>query len=153
MGCEYVMKKKLLSVVAVTMLGSSVIGVLPNDLKPVQLENKAEAASDWKYFGTKTGNTKFQNTATKDIARITLAYVGWHVAGPVGAASVAYVSGKVDDYIGTKKTVYFTDKMYMQKGYFGPMFKHKVTYYKDKAKTKKIGYVEFIENSTGRVTP
>lgn len=147
------MKKKLLSVVAVTMLGSSVIGVLPNDLKPVQLENKAEAATAWKYYGTKTGNTKFENTIKTDIARVTLAYIGFHVAGPWGAVGITYVSGKVDDYMGTKKTVYFTDKMYMQKGYFGPMFKHKVTYYKDKAKTKKVGYVEFIENSTGRITP
>ncbi|QYA34188.1 hypothetical protein KYI07_12385 (plasmid) [Macrococcus psychrotolerans] len=147
------MKKKLLSVVAVTMLGSSVIGVLPNDLKPVQLENKAEAASSWKYYATKTGNTKFDNKAKLAVARFTLGAVGLQVAGPIGAGTVAVISGSVDDYISSKKTIYYTDKIYMQRGYFGPNFRHKVTYYKDKAKKNKVGYLEFVENSTGRITP
>ena len=113
------------------------------------IQNKTvEAASGWKKIKTKTGNTAGKNLATKMTAEAILGIVGWGIAGGPGTAAAVGAFQPVKDTAFSKlKTVYYTDKIYQRKTLQGPEFKHVITFYKNKAKTKKIGTANVIQKT------
>lgn len=113
-----------------------------------KLHNTAEAASGWKYSTTKTGSTAGNKLAQQTGATAILGLLGVASGGGTAAASMlssgGFLSGKA---ISSTKTVYYTDKIYERKTLQGPEFKHNVTFYKDKAKSKKIGTTSILQKT------
>lgn len=113
-----------------------------------KLHNTAQAAGGWKYSTTKTGNTAGNKLARQTGASAIIGLLGVGSGGGTAAASLLSSAGFLSNKaISSTKTIYYTDKIYQRKTAQGPEFKHTITFYKDKAKTKKIGTTSILQKT------
>ncbi|MEB6256802.1 hypothetical protein MXL24_13555 [Mammaliicoccus sciuri] len=141
--------KKVTIVTTTAILASSLALPFAQSNKIIEpTQNKAEAAAGWKHLTTVTGNTAARNLAVKMTAGSLLALVAKGAGGSNAATSaVGGMSTLSGDILGTSKTLYYTDKVYERKTLQGPEWKHNITFYKDKAKTKKAGSGQVIQRT------
>ncbi|MDW8571589.1 hypothetical protein [Staphylococcus shinii] len=113
-----------------------------------KLHNTAEAAGGWKYSTSKTGNTSGNKLAQQTGATAVLGLLGAASGGGTVAATFLSSGGFLTNKaISSSKTVYYTDKIYQRQTLQGPEFKHVITFYKNKAKTKKIGTTSILQKT------
>lgn len=109
---------------------------------------KAEAAAGWKKLTTTTGNTAANNLSVQMGAEAILGLIGWAAGGAPGTAmAIGGFDKLTDSALSKMKTAYYTDVIYERKTLQGPEWKHVVTFYSDKAKTKKAGTATIIQKS------
>ncbi|MGW7808496.1 hypothetical protein ACWEU9_13710 [Staphylococcus xylosus] len=134
--------------ISLAMLSTITTSFVVNQNTSDKLHNTAEAAGGWKYNTSKTGNTAGNKIAQQTGAAGVLAALGVAAGASVAAASILS-SGQVlsSKAISSTKTVYYTDKIYQRKTLQGPEFKHVITFYKNKSKTKKIGTTSILQKT------
>ncbi|NBK47235.1 hypothetical protein EON06_05610 [Staphylococcus delphini] len=102
-------------------------------------QNQAEAAGGWKYLTTTSGDTKARNLTLKMGAGTLLALVAKGVGGSnTATGAVGGISAISNEILGTDKVIYYKDKIYERKTPVGAEWQHNITFYQDKAKTKKL---------------
>ncbi|RIM96876.1 hypothetical protein [Staphylococcus shinii] len=134
--------------ISLVMLSTITTSFVVNQNTGDKLHNTAEAAGGWKYSTTKTGNTSGNKIAQQAGAAGVLGALGIAAGASVAAASILS-SGQVlsSKALSSTKTVYYTDKIYQRQTLQGPEFKHVITFYKDKSKTKKIGTTSILQKT------
>ncbi|KRG11344.1 hypothetical protein ABLV88_13880 (plasmid) [Staphylococcus equorum] len=138
------MKKQIISVLAASVILTPVVSSVQNSTG--FNTNTAEAkSSGFKYFTTTTGSTAASDFASKGIVYATAGALGYATGGVSGGTVAGLISGGSGEIASSLKTVYVTDKQYINSV---GQIKHNATMYKDKAKKKKIGTVKFITSTT-----
>lgn len=142
------MKKKFISTISGVILLSSVAIAMPETpSNPITSSNhEAQAASKgFKYFTTVNGSTAASDFATKSIGYAAAGGLGYLATGGAGAIVAGTVGGHLSTGLSGIKTVYITDKQYINKA---GQIEHHATLYKNKSKTKKAGTAKWITSTT-----
>lgn len=141
-------KKVYLITAAIILTSSLILPSFPESKITYTTQNQAEAAGGWKYLTTTSGDTKARNLTLKMGAGALLALVAKGVGGSNAATgAVGGISAISNDILGTDKVIYYKDKIYERKTPVGPEWQHNITFYQDKAKTKKIGSYKVIQKT------
>ncbi|MDT3995944.1 hypothetical protein RPO40_12895 [Mammaliicoccus fleurettii] len=145
----YNFSKKVSLVTATVILTSAFILPLVQNNEIMQpMQKKAEAAAGWKKLTTVTGNTAARNLTVKMSAGALIALVAKGAGGSnLATGATGGMSAISSDILGTSKTLYYTDNIYERKTLQGPEWKHNITFYKNKAKTKKAGSGQVIQKT------
>lgn len=124
--------------ISVALLSSIVITAPEISTDPTtSSHHEAQAATKgFKYFTTVNTSTAASDFATKS--------VGYATAGAIGSAA-GTATGHLTENIGKLKTIYITDKEYINKV---GQIEHHAILYKNKAKTKKIGTAKWVTSTT-----
>lgn len=142
------MKKKIISTISGAILLSSFAIAMPKTPAiPITSSNhEAQAASKgFKYFTTVNGSTAASDFVNKSIGYAAAGALGYGLTGGAGAIVAGTVGGHLGENVSKLKTVYITDKQYINKV---GQIEHHATLYKNKAKTKKIGTAKWITSTT-----
>lgn len=142
------MKKKLITAITGVILLSSVsVATQETSINPLSSShNEAKAASKgFKYFTTVNGSTAASDFAVKSVGYATAGGLGYALTGGVGAIIAGTVGGHLSESVSGIKTVYITDKQYINSA---GQIEHHATLYKNKAKTKKAGTAKWLTSST-----
>lgn len=108
--------------------------------------HEAQAATKgFKYFTTVNTSTAASDFATKSIGYATAGAIGAAAGGGIGAVAAGTATGHLTENVGKLKTIYITDKEYINKV---GQIEHHATLYKDKAKSKKIGTAKWVTSTT-----
>ncbi|KIX90018.1 hypothetical protein TP70_09875 [Staphylococcus microti] len=140
-------KVSILSIVAVLTYGL-ILPLIPGNTFSHHTHSQAKAASSWKYLTTTSGNTKGRNLAWKMSTNALIALVAKGLGGSyLGTAAVGGLSTFSNGFLGTDKVLYYTDTIYERRTPVGPEWKHSITFYSNKAKTKKVGSGQVIQRT------
>ncbi|NPC90794.1 hypothetical protein HOO54_02070 [Bacillus sp. WMMC1349] len=105
-------------------------------------DKKADTAGKWRYYATSKYSNKIVWTTVSAAATAMGLYTGIKhltLAGIVGN----YIIANYNDWI------YYTDRKYWRMAGFVRQVKHRVTWYKDRKRKKKIHTQEYITNDYG----
>lgn len=138
-------KKKSIVLVASAIVFAPVASELSNTNNNHSGNVAHAATKGFKYFTTVNGSTAASDFATKSVGYAAAAGLGYVATGGAGAIIAGTVSGHLGENISKIKTVYITDKQYINKV---GQIEHHATLYKNKAKTKKIGTAKWITSTT-----
>lgn len=142
------MKKKIISTISAAILLSSVAVAIPetpaNPLNSSHHEAQA-ASKGFKYFTTVNGSTAASDFVNKSIGYGAAGALGYAATGGAGAIVAGTVGGHLSTSLSGIKTVYITDKQYINKA---GQIEHHATLYKNKSKTKKAGTAKWITSTT-----
>lgn len=115
--------------------------VLPGE-SVLKVDKNADTASKWRYYQTSKYSNKIVWTTVSAAASAMGLYTGIKhltLAGIVGNYIIANYNG----------WIYYTDKKYTRMAGYVLQTKHRVTWYKDKKRKKKIHTQEYITNDYG----
>ncbi|MBO3061372.1 MULTISPECIES: hypothetical protein [Mammaliicoccus] len=144
-------QKKITVITSSVVLLSTLALPIASEKTNIQLghqNKKAEAAAGWKKLTTTTGNTAGKNLTTKMGAEAILGLVGWAAGGAPGTAMAIGGFDRLSEGAFSKlKTAYYTDVIYERKTLHGPEWKHVITFYSNKSKTKKVGTANVIQKT------
>jgi uncharacterized membrane protein YcgQ (UPF0703/DUF1980 family) len=138
-------RKMGITTISLALLSS--VAIISPETNPINSSNhEAQAATKgFKYFTTINTSTAASDFATKSIGYATAAAVAETGGGVVGAVIAGTATGHFEEKISGLKTIYITDKEYINKV---GQIEHHAKLYKNKAKTKKIGTAKWITSTT-----
>ncbi|RIN26923.1 hypothetical protein [Staphylococcus succinus] len=133
--------------ISLALLSSIAITAPETSMNPItSSHHEAQAATKgFKYFTTVNTSTAASDFATKSVGYATAGAIGGLSSGVTGAVLAGTATGHLGENVSKLKTVYITDKQYINKV---GQIEHHATLYKNKSKTKKIGTAKWVTSTT-----